>query len=241
MLETWIRLFRKTSWAGTVFGALIAAQFVFPASAAIIGGDLNAIIGGDASFIADTKFAVVGQIERIDRRNKLVVVLGQTYAIASMSRITIDGLAIASQGAKGIKLVRVGDYVALAGSEVSSGTAVASRIAILAPDYVDGSSSTYVRGQVTWLDPAVGLLTVGSLQVDYTFALASFDATQLSVGDSVELLGIRPTSSGPMLAFSAETSDANGIVGGNANVIVGGDVNGIIGGDASAIVGGDAG
>jgi hypothetical protein len=216
--------------------------------ASIIGGDLNSIIGGDVRFLAAHEYAVVGTVDSVDRRKNLIVVLGQTFSVNQATSMSVAGRALKSDATRNLKLVRTGDYVLLAGSEMSNGTAVASRLSILLAAYVDGASPTYVKGRVSSLDKSVGQLSVGSLQVDYTSSLGTFDATQLVIGSTIELIGTRPTANGAMLAFGAQAKlpasiiggDANSIIGGDANSIIGGDANSIIGGDANSIIGGDA-
>jgi len=240
MLKILMILFGKTSRARLIFSSLIAGLFILPAAASIIGGDLNSIIGGDAKFIAANDFIAVGRVESVDRSKNLVVVLGQTYTIERMTRISIAGKLVSSQGTKVLNFIRAGAYIAVGGVETSAGKVTAARIAILSAAYVDGSSLTYVKGRIGWLDTSIGRLTVGSLQVDYTFSLDSLDASQLAVGRTIELRGIRPLAAGAMLAFSAKIAQSDSIIGGDANSIIGGDVNSIIGGDLNSIIGGDA-
>ena len=239
MLKIRMLRFRKTSRAALVVGSLVAALFPFTSPASIIGGDLNSIIGGDATIIASHAFAVIGSVERVDRHNNLIVVLGQSYSVDQSTRISIAENIFRSDATKNLKLIRPGDYVAVAGSTISTGIVTASRIALLATAYVDGASPTYLKGQVSSLDQALGRLTVGSLQVDYTSSLHTLDATQLSIGSKIELLGIRPSANGAMLAFTAMATLPESIIGGDANSIIGGDANSIIGGDANSIIGGD--
>ncbi len=240
MLKTTGNLFRKNSWAGLTFSTLATALLTLPASASIIGGDLNSIIGGDAQFIANQEFIAIGPVESIDRRKNVVVVLGQSFSIDSMTLITVSETSSASQGPKILKLIRRGDYVAVGGWQTTARTVTASRITVLPSTYVDGSSSTYVKGRIGAIDFALGRLTVGSLQVDYTASLGSMGANQLAVGRTVELVGMRPTPGGAMLAFTAKAEEPQSIIGGDVNSIIGGDANSIIGGDINSIIGGDA-
>jgi hypothetical protein len=256
MSKVQVRRFRKNNRLVLVACSLLASLIPFSLPASIIGGDLNSIIGsdlnsiigGDLSSIAGQDFAVIGSIERIDRRHNLIVVLGQTYSVDQATKISIAGKLLKSETSKSLKLVRAGDYVAVAGAIATNGAVAASKLSVLSATYSDGSSPVYVKGRVTSLEKSIGRLTIGSLVVDYTSSLYAFDANALAVGSPIELAGIRPLANGEVLAFDATASlpdsiiggDADSIIGGDADSIIGGDANSIIGGDANSIIGGDA-
>jgi hypothetical protein len=167
-------------------------------------------------------------VERFDRRAGAIVVLGQAYAIDKSTQLTSPRSQI-----------NVGSYVAVAGSVPTAGAVVATRIQILRDSYVDGSSLTYVRGQVGTVNQSLGYLSVGELVVDYTATLSAPNSTVPAIGDVAEFSGIKPSASGAMLASSKS------IIGGDlqGKSIIGGDLQGksIIGGDlqGKSIIGGD--
>ena len=179
------------------------------------------MLGGDSGFFESSSFVAVGPVERIDHRT--VVVLGQTYVIDKATQVTSQ--------------IDLGSYVAVAGSVATVSAVTATRVQVLPSLYVDGSSLTYVRGQVRTLSESVGRLSVGALQIDYTPSLGTTDKVVLAVGDIANFSGIKPSPSGAMLAFSTK-----GVT--NKKSIIGGDVQGksIIGGDlqGKSIIGGDA-
>jgi hypothetical protein len=229
----------KTSWAAGLVGSRGLAS-VLPAYASIVGGDLNSILGVSSEAYEKSRFVVVGPVERIDARKRILVVLGQTYAIDKSTQF------VSSSGQVGI-----GSYVAMAGSAEVAGAVTAARVQLLASAYVDGSSLTYVRGTVRTLDQSLGRLSVGKLQIDYTVSLGNVDTAVPTVGETAEFSGIRPSQNGVMLAYSTKIpasksiigGDLQGksIIGGDAQSIIGGDLQGksIIGGDAQSIIGGD--
>jgi hypothetical protein len=230
-------------------GFFFVAAFVVAASSwgSIIGGDTNSIIGGDVrsiigsdlNSIIGSDLAALGTVERIDLAKGLITVLGQSFSVDQKTSLTANGRAVA-KGIKLLKVVRLGDYVAVGGVRVKGVPARATKVVSLSTRYVDGASQTYVKGEIASLRRAVGRLTVGSLTVDYTVVLSSVDASSFAVGGTVELAGIRPTAGGLMLASSGRILNTNSIIGGDANSIIGGDANSIIGGDANSIIGGDA-
>jgi Domain of unknown function (DUF5666) len=205
----------------------------------IIGGDTRSIIGGDLDSIIGSDLAAIGAVESINLRKGLIVVLGQTYAVDQNTSFSIAGRS-ASKGTKPLKLVRIGDYVAIGGARVSGAPAQAAKLVALTIRYTDGATETYVKGDIVSINGAIGQLTIGSLTVDYTAVLSSVDASSFVVGSTVELAGIRPNSGGALLASSARVLSSQSIIGGDANSIIGGDANSIIGGDANSIIGGDA-
>jgi len=204
----------------------------------IIGGDTRSIIGGDLNSIIGSDRAAIGTVERIDLAKGLITVLGQSFAVDQKTSLTAGGRTVA-KGVKLLKVVRLGDYVAVGGVQAKGAPARATKVVSLPIRYVDGASETYVKGEIASLRRAVGRLGVGSLAVDYTAVLSSVDASSFVVGGTVELAGIRPNAGGVMLASSGRVLSANSIIGGDANSIIGGDANSIIGGDTKSIIGGD--
>jgi hypothetical protein len=224
-----IALLAATSSWGSIIGG-DANSILSTDTRSIVGGDLDSIIGSD--------FAAIGPVEALDARKSVIVVLGQSFAINQATKFGANSL-----GVKALKLLRVGDYVAVSGSNSAAGLALAITILPLRTSYVSGSSQAYVKGRIGSLDAALGRLNIGSLTVDYTAVLSSLDASSFSVGSVVEFSGIRPNQAGQLLAFSARVPESSSIIGGDTNSIIGGDTSGksIIGGDTSgkSIIGGD--
>ncbi len=217
-----------TSWASIIGGD----------TNSIIGGDTRSIVGGDLNSIIGSEFAAVGPIDSVDLRKNLIVVLGQAFVLDQTTRLNVAG-RFSTSGIKGLRLLRVGDYVAIGGVVNTGASAKATEIFAAVNRYVDGASQTYVKGKIASLNPVLGQLTIGSLLVDFTPVLSSFDASSLAVGETVEFAGIRPNPNGGLVAFTIRAPDTNSIIGGDTKSIIGGDTKSIIGGDTKSIIGGD--
>ena len=207
-----LSLATTTSWASIIGGD----------TNSIIGGDTRSIVGGDLTSIIGSEFAAVGPIDSIDLRKSLIVVLGQAFVLDQTTRLSIAGRPSTS-GIKALRLLRVGDYVAVGGIVGTDSASKATEIVAAVNRYVDGASQTYVKGKIASLNQVVGQLTIGSLLVDFTPVLSSFDASSLAVGETVEFAGIRPISNGGLVAFTIRAPDTNSIIGGDTKSIIGGD------------------
>ena len=162
---------------------------------------------------------VVGPVEAIDYGSASLQVLGQLVR-----------LPVSEQ--RSLLRVAVGNVVAVHGRILAAGEIEGSKIAVTAQLYVAGSQALFVRGVVSNLQTDVGVLAVGKLNVDYTAALYSLDASSLSEGAEFVFSGIQPSPDGSALALSAAVRP-NGIAGSDlqGKGITGSDLAGITGSD----------
>ena len=147
-------------------------------------GDTAGISVGDAAGISvgDTPATVLaGPVDAIDRANGVFESLGQ--------------FVMASQGMLGN--LRVGDYVSVEGSVVSSGWLYADTLTVSGDRYVPGSSEVFVTGMLSAIDLSSGTARMGRLTIDYT---PSLSGGALPTGDLWAFQGIRPSMNGVMVS-----------------------------------------
>ncbi|HEY5643745.1 MAG TPA: hypothetical protein VIS31_12805, partial [Woeseiaceae bacterium] len=142
----------------------------------ISGGDILGISGGDAPAMV-----LAGPVDSIDRGNGVFESLGQ-FVMASQ-----DMLAS----------LRVGDYVSVEGSIVSSGWLYADTLTVSGERYVPGSSEVFVTGMLSSIDLSSGTARMGRLTIDYT---PSLSGGALPAGDLWAFQGIRPSTNGVMVS-----------------------------------------
>jgi hypothetical protein len=224
---------RRLWVSGTVACAVSLGCAV--AQAGIVGGDvmvqMNGIVGGD-------DLDVLGVVESTSQTTASVTVSGQTVRLATNTKLTSESGGSLAKGA----------LVAVYGAINADGTISASKVNVLAGQYVAGSTTLYVRGVVKSVNTALATAKVGNLSVDFSSSLAS-GSSSIVAGSVAEFSGLQTSSStlyasksGTVGGDSAKMVSA-GIVGGDSGKMVSA---GIVGGDSAkmvsaGIVGGDSG
>ena len=126
--------------------------------------------------------------------------------------------------------VGVGSLVNVYGRLLPNG-AIASAVVERVSDYAMGSDSIYLKGRVTAISAQIGRFSIGGTQVDYT-ALLSDSSFQLPApGETIEVVGIQPTTRGVVLAAGViQTGIKLGVIqtGNAAGVIQTGSAAGVI-------------
>ena len=124
----------------------------------------------------------------------------------------------------------VGSLVNVYGRLLPNGT-ISSAVVQKVSDYAMGSDSIYVKGRVTAVSVQVGRFSIGGTQVDYT-GLLSDSSFQLPVpGETIEVVGIQPTTRGVVLAAEVYSSTRSADViqtGSKLGVIQTGSAAGVI-------------
>jgi hypothetical protein len=121
----------------------------------------------------------MGPIDDIVRDSAMpgIVVLGQFFA-ADVTTLSI------------------GDYVLAASTDSVGLNAVVTGINTV---YEAGISQVMLRAPVGSYDDDVAVMTLGSVQVDYSLALSSSPDFAPTVGSIMEVSGVRPTSESPIV------------------------------------------
>ena len=167
---------------------------------AIIGGDRQkakrAIIGGDLDSMLARGTVAHGPIESLDPAKGLIVVLGQTFRFGgTAAQMKLIGDRIST----GETIL-----VSVTGAVDSKGSLRVKGMSLSARQYVPGATDVMVVGKVRTVDASLGIMTVGSLRVDYAAALAS-GAMQFSPGQMVAIFGVQSAPRMPLIASSIKT------------------------------------
>jgi hypothetical protein len=170
----------------------------------------------------------IGPVERFDSKTASVVILGQSYSIASAKLIAGSKSMPATQG---LKSLAAGALVRVDGALGLDGTAKVGSFTVLPETNVQGATQLFVAGVVKTLD-ATGKLTIGDLRIDINSALSS-RTTEVRVGDAIEVVGFQPVSSGIFIATATGPLRAQATAGASVSGIGRTGVSGIGGTGAS--------
>jgi len=122
-----------------------------------------------------------GPVTSIDRINSVFESMGQ-FILASQSMLNS---------------MRIGDYVSVNGTVISSGWLYADDVSVLGESYVPGASPVFVTGIPSAIDPSTGRVRIGGLTIDCTPALCSGD---LGIGFEMSFSGIQPVTRGLLIS-----------------------------------------
>jgi hypothetical protein len=148
----------------------------------IAGIDSNGVLGIDSNGLL-----LAGPVDSIDRVNGVFSSMGQTV--------------MASQAM--LSSLRVGDFVAVQGSVISSGWYYADDVSVSSQRYVPGATEVFITGMLSSVDRVNGTAQMGNLTIDYTASLGSGEAPSSAMWS---FQGTRPLSGGRMI--SNRSSDA---------------------------------
>jgi hypothetical protein len=155
-------------------------------AAGISGGDVFGISGGDAAGISGGDNNVLaGPIDSIDRINGVFGSMGQ--------------VVMASQDM--LSSMRVGDFVTVGGTAISSGWYYADTVSVSDQSYVPGATEVFISGLMSSVDFMNGTAQMGDLTIDYTASLGSSAAPS---GDTWSFHGTRPSLGGSMISTRTE-------------------------------------
>ena len=144
----------------------------------VTGIDANGVLGIDANGVQGI---LAGPVDSIDRINGVFESMGQ---VVMASQTMLAGM-------------RVGDYVSVSGSVVSSGWLYADSVSVSADRYVPGATEVFVTGLLSSVNREMGTARIGGLTIDYTASLGSSSAPS---GAIWSFSGIRPAQRGVMLS-----------------------------------------
>jgi hypothetical protein len=160
----------------------------------------------------------IGTVDSFDSSSATAVVLGQRLNIGSA---TLIAGTKSYSAAKGVRLLTPGAVVWVDGEFKQNGTARVSSLTVLPDLNVPGATQVFVAGVVKAVD-RTGKVTIGSLKVDMTPALAT-----AHVGDFVEVLGTQPAAGGVLVASAVAPLRAQGVGGTGLNGVGGTGLNGV--------------
>ncbi len=186
------------------------------------------------SSLASADPLAVGTIEKIDRANATITVLGQKYSVGTSKLIAGSKSYPAIYGAQ---LLVADAVVWVDGTLTKDGKAKVSTINVLPETNVPGATQVYVAGVVSAVS-LTGAVKVGSLTIDTTPIIgASF-----RVGETVAFVGTQPVPNGVLVANALAPLGVGGTgaagVGGTGAAGVGGTGAAGVGGTGAAGVGG---
>jgi hypothetical protein len=151
----------------------------------IDGTGIAGIDGTGAAGIDGTGVLLAGPVDSIDRINGVFESMGQ--------------VVMASQNM--LSSMRVGDFVTVGGTAISSGWYYADTVSVSDQSYVPGATEVFISGLMSSVDFMNGTAQMGDLTIDYTASLGS------SVTPSGELWsfhGTRPSLGGSMISTRTE-------------------------------------
>jgi len=160
----------------------------------ITGSGLRGITGSGLRGITGSglRSAALGPVESLNAQSGVAVisVAGQIFIASSDD----------------VSNLQVGDYVLAAGS----GEGELSLLVGVDEPYVPGSSTIWVRGEVTSVSTELGRIGVGFASFDYTPVLATLPDLEPQLGSVIEVGGIQPVPGGTVLVEPA-TTDATAL------------------------------
>jgi hypothetical protein len=169
---------------------------------AIIGGDRqkakrpSAIIGGDIAAASDLRIIANGPVDYVDDALSRVQVLGQEFVAKASSPALRE---LSSRVASG-EVITATVYGRLS----SDGTLKPHAVMVSNQQHVPGVTRVMVAGELKGINPERGTFVIGGLTVDYTPLLA--DGTiELAVGSTVEVTGFRYSRDGVLTATTVQS------------------------------------
>jgi hypothetical protein len=148
-----------------------------------LGIDSNGTLGIDSNGAQSlgNDLLLAGPVDSIDRTNGVFESMGQ---VVMASQDMLVGM-------------RVGDFVQVEGSVISSGWYYADTVDVSDQLYVPGSTEVFVSGVISSMNPMNGTAQMGGLTIDYTPSLGGSNAPS---GDMWSFRGTRPSRGGMMIS-----------------------------------------
>ena len=150
----------------------------------IDGMGVNGIDGMGVAVSADNS-VLAGPVDSIDRINGVFESMGQ--------------VVMASQNM--LSSMRVGDFVTVGGTAISSGWYYADTVSVSDRSYVPGATEVFISGLMSSVDFINGTAQMGELTIDYTASLGSSVAPS---GDMWSFHGTRPSLGGSLISTRTE-------------------------------------
>src|SRR5262245_26158809 len=157
---------------------------------------LTSLFVAAASFssLASADPLAIGTIEKIDRANATITVLGQKYSVGSAKLIAGKKSFSAITGAQ---LLSPEAVVWIDCELTRDGKAKVATVNVLPERNVPGATQVYVTGVVSSVS-LTGKVKIGSLTIDTTPIVGA----SLKAGDTAEFLGTQPVPNGVFVASS---------------------------------------
>ena len=180
-------------------------------TAAIIGGDTNAIIGGDRQKARQPSAIIGGDTDVISSGSHRLRVIARgpvDYVDTTTGRVQVMGQEVVTVGRVSLLQdlsVRIGAgevvTATVYGSLRANGKPNPKSLRFSKEPQIPGVTTVTVLGLVQRVDRAHATLVVGGVTVDYTPLLAS-GPVDFSPGTVVEVSGVRFSANDPLLASS---------------------------------------
>ena len=154
----------------------------------ILGIDGTGVAGIDGTGVAGidgTGVLLAGPVDSIDQVNCVFESMGQVV-MASQSMLSN---------------MRVGDFVEVGGTVISSGWYYADTVSVSPDRYVPGSTEVFVVGMLSSINSLNGTAQMGGLTIDFTASLGSSEGP---TGEFWGFRGTRPVSNGIMISSMTE-------------------------------------
>jgi hypothetical protein len=178
--------------------AIAASIFAFSWASASTPDSAGASkLAADFQAIADSDLLVLGPVDLVEPSKARVQILGQWIPL-SQKQI--------NQGLEGL----VGHVLAVYGSVTADGSLEVVTVREQdSTDYVPGATHLYLKGSVSALDSLHGTARIGALSVNYSNALHSLVAEDLSVGAIVSFSGLQFVGSNALYADNGLVHNTN--------------------------------
>ena len=148
----------------------------------IHGSSVDGIHGSSVDGIHGSSVMVLaGPVDSIDQINGVFMAVGQTVMA---SQTMLSGM-------------KVGDFVSVNGSVVSSGWLYADSVSVASSMYVPGATAVFVMGIPSKIDRVLAQAQIGELTIDYTAAMSG---GAIPSGFSLSFSGIQPVSRGLLVS-----------------------------------------
>ncbi len=152
---------------------------------AIIGGDRakakrpNAIIGGDHFLRFPPEVLIWGPLSSIDLKDEVLTVLGQQFS-AKGNRSELKRLQAQLESGQQV-------LIAVRGKIGKSGEMSGTTVRIFDQPRLHSNDTVLVSGRVDKLDESMALLSIGGLSVDYS-AILSTSPVDIGIGDFIAIV-----------------------------------------------------
>ncbi len=195
---------KKVTLAVAVAIVLVSGSSAFGARSPLATNSIAVARNADIEIVeraASGRLLAIGRIDRISKSAFTVSVLGQKFVLLA-----------GSANERFMSGATVGQPVALFG-EISRGRYFVDAALRLGGQYVQGASKIYLRGTISSIDTGVGVLSIGSTQLDTTSLTSRSVADRISKGVGAAIFGTQPQIGGRILVDSIRKAAIDASVG----------------------------
>jgi hypothetical protein len=150
--------------------------------------------------------AATGPVESVQKSQRAITVLGQTFTISSATRFALDGKLVSPSVA--LDAIAENQDIYVEGQDRGN-TTVATLVSLSPSEYVPGSTSVYVLGAVEEISKTSGLIRLQSLQIDSSTVDPNL-LGRLRVGSVIEVVGVQPLLRGTLVEANLKSVGGSG-------------------------------